>query len=529
MHEDTGRPRGLFGVLAHDPATERVLCHVCGNWFGRLTSHHLKSHGLTAASYKRYYGLPQTTALEAPGVGARRRLQRQRTKPNTLLPIDDDTLFGERGVLAYDEALDRIQCHACGRWFQKITAHHLKLHGLTIAGYKERYGLNIGTALETPRITDLRRRQAEQRMAKGLFVPSSKGLPRAGSTRGYRRRAQYIKTYHTPEALKEMGRLRRRWTDKKMLEALRAAQAEAGGVLTRRYLDTHRTSERGALPSASAVVKRFGSWQRVCEVLGQPYRTTPLPRPPGALRRWSDNEILARLRELQAECGGMVYPIDLQRGSAGPGKKGAYPSHTLVVRRFGSWRKVCELLGQPYFRRRAPQGKRRRPRSGLRRAPWGTEEMLEALRAAQAEAGGVLTRHYLDRRSAERPGKHYPWSQAVIRRFGSWQRVCELLGQPYRKTRVPPAPGTARQWSDEAILEALRRLQDELGRPLSARYLYRLRSGRKGAAGAFPSYKTVLDRFGSWRRVSELLGPPRIPAGAGAGSHANQQAQGCTT
>src|SRR5437879_5044315 len=100
MSEVSSRSRAVFGVLAHDPATERVLCHVCGNWFGRLTSDHLKSHGLTAAAYKRYYGLPQTTPLEAPGVGARRRLQRQRTKPNTLLPIDDAMLYGERGVLA---------------------------------------------------------------------------------------------------------------------------------------------------------------------------------------------------------------------------------------------------------------------------------------------------------------------------------------------------------------------------------------------------------------------------------------------
>ena len=41
------------------------------------------------------------------------------------------------------------------RWYHKLTSFHLKRHGLTIPEYKELYGLNVGTALETPRITAL--------------------------------------------------------------------------------------------------------------------------------------------------------------------------------------------------------------------------------------------------------------------------------------------------------------------------------------------------------------------------------------
>jgi hypothetical protein len=83
--------------------------------------------------------------------------------------------------------------------------------------------------------------------------------------------------------------------------------------------------------------------------------------------------------------------------------------------------------------------------------------------------------------------------------------VCELLGEPYRTTRLPQPPGARRRWTDEAILDALRSLEAELGRPLTARYLCRLRTGRNGKPGSIPSCKTVYDRCGSWQRTRELM------------------------
>ena len=38
----------------------------------------------------------------------------------------DGHLHGELGVLAYDELEDRIQCHACGGWYQKLESRHLR-------------------------------------------------------------------------------------------------------------------------------------------------------------------------------------------------------------------------------------------------------------------------------------------------------------------------------------------------------------------------------------------------------------------
>lgn len=98
-----------------------------------------------------------------------------------------------------------------------------------------------------------------------------------------------------------------------------------------------------------------------------------------------------------------------------------------------------------------------------------------------------------------------PSAGAVIKRFGSWQRVCALLGQPVLTKARPKAPGEGQRWTDEAILESLLELRRQAGGVLSAQAFALLRSGHKGKVGTFPSYKTVLARFGSWARVIELL------------------------
>ncbi len=261
----------------------------------------------------------------------------------------DDVPYGEFGVLAYDDLADRIQCHACGRWFEKLTSFHLKRHGLTIANYKERYGLNATTALETPRITALRRRQNAETQAHHRLIPAAKGSQPPGGAAGYLRRAEYRRKHETPDALQARGQRLRRWTDEEMLEELRALQRANGGVLTRaalgKALPAPQKGQKGIRPSASAVVARFGSWRRVCELLGQPYRTPRTAPAPGAARQWTDRAILAALRELQAEMGRPLtarYLYQLRTGRKG--KAGRVPSYKTVLDRFSSWQHVQELL-----------------------------------------------------------------------------------------------------------------------------------------------------------------------------------------
>src|SRR2546423_1157742 len=191
-----------------------------------------------------------------------------------------DPMHGEIGVLAYDEVADRIQCHVCGKWLQKIESRHLALHNLTIPLYKELYGLNVTTPLETPRITELRRRTNREHQGWRNLVADHQF--KAGEPRSSREtRAQFRREHYNS---KEQRRRGREWSDEEMLAFLREMQARHGGELRQEHLLQHRPGGRGIAPSRNAVVERFGGWKRVCELLNQPYR---IGRPPTS-RAWSN-------------------------------------------------------------------------------------------------------------------------------------------------------------------------------------------------------------------------------------------------
>lgn len=54
---------GFLGTLVFDTESEKIQCHMCGQWFGSLPHHIAREHGMTAADYKEYVGLNQSTAL----------------------------------------------------------------------------------------------------------------------------------------------------------------------------------------------------------------------------------------------------------------------------------------------------------------------------------------------------------------------------------------------------------------------------------------------------------------------------------
>jgi hypothetical protein len=52
------------------------------------------------------------------------------------------------------------------------------------------------------------------------------------------------------------------------------------------------------------------------------------------------------LREIQARHGGELRQAHLLQNR--PGGRGIAPSRNAVIQRFGGWKRVCALLGQPY-------------------------------------------------------------------------------------------------------------------------------------------------------------------------------------
>jgi hypothetical protein len=265
------------------------------------------------------------------------------TAPSEPRQLAGQHLYGELGLLAYDPFDDRIQCHACGRWFQKLTQCHLRKHGLTAWAYKETYGLNATTPLMTPRLVERHRALLLQAVEAGVM--RKEPPPPHPRRPGTKHSAEYFRRHQSPEARAAAARQRQRWTEGAMLTALRALQQAHGGTLTLRQLRAFRAQHPDRAPADSTIIARFGSWQRVCALLGQPYRTTRRHPPPGTARRWPDAAILAALRDLQAELGSPLTARTLYRQrSGGKGRVGRVPSYKTVIDRFGSWERVTALL-----------------------------------------------------------------------------------------------------------------------------------------------------------------------------------------
>jgi hypothetical protein len=56
--------------------------------------------------------------------------------------------YGFQGVLIQDENREKIQCHGCGAWVQKLTTGHVySCSQLTTTEYKKKYGLNSDQGL----------------------------------------------------------------------------------------------------------------------------------------------------------------------------------------------------------------------------------------------------------------------------------------------------------------------------------------------------------------------------------------------
>jgi len=64
-----------------------------------------------------------------------------------LMPNDNG--IGFKGVKLQSPNRELIQCSECGEWMKSITGFHLKKHNLTTRQYKEKFGHNNSTALQS--------------------------------------------------------------------------------------------------------------------------------------------------------------------------------------------------------------------------------------------------------------------------------------------------------------------------------------------------------------------------------------------
>lgn len=195
----------------------------------------------------------------------------------------------------------------------------------------------------------------------------------------------------------------------------------------------------------------------------------------GRRRGLSDDEMLDALRQLLDRHGYLSVEI-IERDTS-------TPSSATYHSRFGGLRRAYQLIG--YSERRWTKGitPTGRPR-GL-----SDEEMLEALCRLRQERGS-LNREIIQR------SKNVPSISAYYSRFGSLSKTYQLIGFTPDNARERARRGS-RFSSNRALLNGLRSLLSEKGR-LSRKIIDESEDA--------PARGTLVRRFGSLRRVYELVG-----------------------
>lgn len=92
---------GFQGVLLFDGESDKIQCHMCGEWFGVLGNHLAKEHGMKVKAYKEEVGLLNSTALISEKVRAKLIA--------TGLKKRIRNLKNQKGVVRSKETRDKIR------------------------------------------------------------------------------------------------------------------------------------------------------------------------------------------------------------------------------------------------------------------------------------------------------------------------------------------------------------------------------------------------------------------------------------
>jgi Zn finger protein HypA/HybF involved in hydrogenase expression len=171
---------------------------------------------------------------------------------------------GTYGRLDYDEVIDGLLCHCCGRWYRNLAQHARLAHGVGADDYRDLAGLNRQTRLVTPTM----RAAIRERTAPLIARLRDEGKLRhwgEDRERWEADKAAAVETLH--DGIRPEGRARRR-------EALTPERREALAERTRRR---NLAGEGRAMPGAIAVGLRraaAATGPRACEACGREYTPT---------------------------------------------------------------------------------------------------------------------------------------------------------------------------------------------------------------------------------------------------------------
>jgi transposase len=181
------------------------------------------------------------------------------------------------------------------------------------------------------------------------------------------------------------------------------------------------------------------------------------------------------------------------------------PQIIALYGRHGDPREVADLLGVSYVTVRevirlkeavdSQSASAQRRKRGKTQKRYADEELLECLKIASRQLGGVLTTSAYSefvRGRTLNDGRPWPSHQSLQLRFGSWREALQKAG-----LRANPASAIAGQriFGTGHCIDAVRHVAREVGHsPTAAEYEHAARASE----GGLPSLATVRHRLGGW-------------------------------
>ncbi|OFX15684.1 MAG: hypothetical protein A2Z18_03525 [Armatimonadetes bacterium RBG_16_58_9] len=269
-------------------------------------------------------------------------------------------------------------------------------------------------------------------------------------------------------------------------EAFLVEAQRVAGLVGKPVLTSGDFTKHSGIP-ASIVRRRFGSWRVLLERAGleDMYSAEAGGAPLATRFVYSDEELLEEVRRV-AELAGK--PVLLQKDF----REYSRIAPGIFRQRFGGWRAVLEQAGVGHAY------------SGGQGVRYSDKELLEEVRRVAELAGKtVLTQENFQDQSRI--------SLATLsRRFGSWRAVLEQAGVGHAYSGA-----TAARYSDEELLEEVRRAVELAGKPVLMQQEFQKYSE--------VSHGTLTYRFGKWRAVLERAGVGHAYCGKPSKKHSDEE------
>ncbi|WP_153952907.1 homing endonuclease associated repeat-containing protein [Halosegnis longus] len=249
-----------------------------------------------------------------------------------------------------------------------------------------------------------------------------------------------------------------RYSDEELLEQIRTCYERYGKCPARLF------NEDDDFSSASGIARRFGSWS---EAKSQAGIDEDLSSDTGRSKQYTDEEILAQLRQLEYEYGKCTTQLLQQQDDL--------VSPSVVIDRFDSWSEAKQAAGlESLDERKNNAGKEQQ---------FSDESLLAAMVLCKQKHGKCTQRVFDD-------DDELPSSGVVRKRFGSWSEAKDRAGLDYTQ------PGN-RIYSGEELLQQLRDCQERHGKCTASLF---------ASDDDFASPEAVQRRFGSWNSGKEEAG-----------------------